>query len=110
MCDDTIDPSLSPSHKQLLSNLLATITMHKRPVKLSAESSVIRSGVHTGLGSPTVDIQEVWRVVLKSFPSKPKTQTERCGVCIKQCGRPHEQLNPSKINKCLLTLANHSFV
>ena len=40
MCDDTIDPSLSPSHKQLLSNPLATVTMHKRPVKLSAESNM----------------------------------------------------------------------
>ena len=36
-----IDHSLSPSHKWLLSNpTLATITMHKRPVKLSAESKM----------------------------------------------------------------------
>ncbi|XP_074542304.1 uncharacterized protein LOC141802609 [Halichoeres trimaculatus] len=33
-----------------------------------------------------------------TFP-KPKTQKERCRVWIKQCGRPHDQLNPSKINK-----------
>ncbi|XP_051795783.1 uncharacterized protein LOC110964897 isoform X3 [Acanthochromis polyacanthus] len=32
------------------------------------------------------------------FP-KPKTQEERCRVWIEQCGRPHDQLNPSKINK-----------
>ena len=56
----SIDPSLSPSHKRLLSNpTLATVTMHKRPKRC----------VHMGRASPTVYIQEVWRVVLNYLPS-----------------------------------------
>ncbi|KAK0145455.1 hypothetical protein N1851_015643 [Merluccius polli] len=41
-------------------------------------------------------------VILFPFP-KPKTQEERCQQWIKQCGKPHSQLNTSKINK-------HTFV
>ncbi|CAL8293123.1 unnamed protein product [Arctogadus glacialis] len=37
-------------------------------------------------------------VVFFPFP-KPKTQQERCLRWIKQCGRPHSQLNVTKINK-----------
>ncbi|KAL2092960.1 hypothetical protein ACEWY4_010272 [Coilia grayii] len=36
------------------------------------------------------------------FP-KPKSNPEKCRLWIKLCGRPHSQLNPSRINK-------HSFV
>src|SRR4029434_698789 len=34
-------------------------------------------------------------VVFFAFP-KPKTQEERCQLWIKQCGRPHSQLNISQ--------------
>ncbi|XP_051795782.1 uncharacterized protein LOC110964897 isoform X2 [Acanthochromis polyacanthus] len=40
------------------------------------------------------------------FP-KPKTQEERCRVWIEQCGRPHDQLNPSKINKNTYVCSKH---
>uniref|UniRef100_A0A3Q3F1U8 Si:ch73-311h14.2 n=1 Tax=Kryptolebias marmoratus TaxID=37003 RepID=A0A3Q3F1U8_KRYMA len=37
------------------------------------------------------------------FPSQSQKQLERCLQWIKRCGRPHSQLNVSKINK-------HSYV
>ncbi|CAL8326239.1 unnamed protein product, partial [Arctogadus glacialis] len=37
----------------------------------------------------------------------PKTQQERCLRWIKQCGRPHSQLNVTKINKHAYVCSKH---
>ncbi len=42
-----------------------------------------------------------------TFP-KPKTQGEKCRAWIKQCGRPHSQLNVDRINKNTYVHANVS--
>ena len=95
-----MDPLLSPSHKRLLSNpTLATVTMRERSVKLLAEDNMPKRCAYGTCKSDTRYPQSLeGGVVFFAFP-KPKTQEERCRVWIKQCGRPHDQLNPSKINK-----------
>ncbi|XP_030003765.1 uncharacterized protein LOC115428719 isoform X2 [Sphaeramia orbicularis] len=45
-------------------------------------------------------------VVFYPFP-KPKTQGDKCGIWIKQCGRPYSQLNPSKVNKNTFVCSKH---
>ncbi|MED6292062.1 hypothetical protein CHARACLAT_029865 [Characodon lateralis] len=45
-------------------------------------------------------------VVFFPFP-KPETQLERCLQWIKRCGRPHSQLNVSKINKHTYVCSKH---
>ncbi|XP_048044354.1 uncharacterized protein LOC125267090 isoform X3 [Megalobrama amblycephala] len=45
-------------------------------------------------------------VVFFPFP-KPKTQRERCLQWIKQCGRPHSQVNESNITKHKYVCSKH---
>ncbi|KAL1266978.1 hypothetical protein QQF64_002653 [Cirrhinus molitorella] len=46
--------------------------------------------------------------VVEFFPfPKPKTQGERCRTWIKQCGRPHSQLNVDRINKNTYVCSKH---
>ncbi|XP_056329543.1 uncharacterized protein si:ch73-311h14.2 [Danio aesculapii] len=46
--------------------------------------------------------------VVKFFPfPKPKTQGEKCRAWIRQCGRPHSQLNVDRINKNTYICSKH---
>ncbi|NP_001268902.1 uncharacterized protein LOC556846 [Danio rerio] len=45
---------------------------------------------------------------VKFFPfPKPKTQGEKCRAWIRQCGRPHSQLNVDRINKNTYICSKH---
>ncbi|XP_041929348.1 uncharacterized protein si:ch73-311h14.2 isoform X3 [Alosa sapidissima] len=52
--------------------------------------------------------QKGWRGVSVFSPSQnPKSNPDKCRLWIKLCGRPHSQLNPSKINKHTFVCSKH---
>lgn len=92
-----IDPSLSHARKPPQANRgLATVTRRGRSGKLSSEGNMPKRCAY-GLCKSDTRYPKSLDGVVEFFPfPKPKTQGEKCRAWIKQCGRPHSQLNVDK--------------
>ena len=91
-------PSVSPALKQLLTNhTLATVTSCAHFGKLSASNDAYAVCLWDLQVRHAISKEFREWCNIFSLPKAKNSRGEMSDLDIKQCGRPHSQLNPSKI-------------
>lgn len=88
-----------PLQRPLSNPMLVTVTMHGKLVQLSAEANIPKCCTYGTCKSDSWYLKTLEAVV--EFFRFPKGKNPKKDVRYRknQCGKPHGQVNPSKINK-----------